>query len=79
VKSKPLSSEQLSLPFRKTELLPFAVRPRALANPMTLWRALRRKYAKAVCAEGNAARFAASPDGRRAHRFMDSLVLKSCG
>lgn len=79
MRSKRSSSKQLALHFRATRALPFAVSPRVKSDPVRLLRALRKKYRAVVRAHGNAAAFASSPDGRRAHAAIDALVMTLCG
>lgn len=77
--SRRASSEQLSLRFRAVGALPFAVSPRAKGDPVKVLRVLRKKYRAAVRAQGNAAAYASSTEGRRAHAALDELVVKLCG
>lgn len=44
-----------------------------------LLRILRCKYRAAVRSTGNAAAFASSPEGRRAHAVIDGMVMTLCG
>jgi hypothetical protein len=76
--SRRAFSEQLALPFRAAGALPYAVSPRAKGDPVKLLRMLRKKYRQTVRGQ-NAAAYASSPEGRRAHAALDELVMKLCG
>lgn len=49
---------------------------RSYIEKVSLLRELRRKYRLAVRSRGGAAVYAGTPEGRRAHRVIDTLTLE---